>query len=101
MPTDALFGAHTVRARANFGLAGRPVHGELVRAYGTVKLAAALTNRDLGVWADDPAKAEAIERACRELADGLHGDQVVVDLLQGGAGTSTNMNVNEVIANRA
>ena len=101
VPADALFGVHTVRARANFGLAGRPVHGELVRAYGTVKLAAALTNRDLGVWADDPAKAEAIERACRELADGLHGDQMPVDLLQGGAGTSTNMNVNEVIANRA
>ncbi len=98
---DALFGIHTVRARENFPLAGRPVHGELVRAYGTVKLAAALTNRDLGVWADDPAKAEAIERACRELADGLLDDAVIVDLLQGGAGTSTNMNVNEVLANRA
>ncbi len=101
VPVDSLFGVHTVRAQANFGLAGRPVHGELIRAYGTVKLAAALTNRDLGVWADDPAKAEAIERACRELADGLRGDQVLVDRLQGGAGTSTNMNVNEVIANRA
>ncbi len=98
---DALYGVHTVRARENFALGGRPVHGELVRAYGTVKLAAALTNRDLGVWADDPAKAEAIERACRELADGLLGEAVIVDSLQGGAGTSTNMNVNEVIANRA
>ena len=92
---------HTVRARENFHLTGRPVHGELVRAYGTVKLAAALTNRDLGVWAADPAKADAIERACRELADGLHDDAVIVERLQGGAGTSTNMNVNEVIANRA
>ena len=92
---------HTVRARENFHLTGRPVHGELVRAFGTVKLAAALTNRDLGVWADDPAKADAIERACRELADGLHDDDVIVERLQGGAGTSTNMNVNEVIANRA
>jgi aspartate ammonia-lyase len=98
---DALYGVHTVRARENFPLAGRPVHSELVRAFGTVKLAAVLTNRELGVWADDPAKADAIERACRELADGGLDDDVIVDLLQGGAGTSTNMNVNEVIANRA
>ncbi len=97
----ALYGIHTVRALENFHLTGRPVHGELVRAYGTVKLAAALVNRELGVWADDPAKADAIERACREVADGLHDDKVVVERLQGGAGTSTNMNVNEVIANRA
>ena len=98
---DALYGIHTVRALENFHLTGRPVHGELVRAYGTVKLAAALVNRELGVWAADPAKADAIERACREVADGLHDDKVVVERLQGGAGTSTNMNVNEVIANRA
>jgi aspartate ammonia-lyase len=98
---DALYGIHTVRARENFHLTGRPVHGELVRAYGTVKLAAALVNRGLGVWAADPAKADAIERACREVADGLHNDKVIVERLQGGAGTSTNMNVNEVIANRA
>ncbi len=97
----ALYGIHTVRALENFHLTGRPVHGELVRAFGTVKLAAALVNRELGVWADDPAKADAIERACREVADGLHDDAVVVERLQGGAGTSTNMNVNEVIANRA
>ena len=98
---DALYGIHTVRARENFHLTGRPVHGELVRAYGTVKLAAALVNRELGVWATDPAKADAIERACREVADGLHDDKVIVERLQGGAGTSTNMNVNEIIANRA
>jgi len=98
---SALYGIHTVRARENFRLTGRPVNGELVHAYGTVKLAAALVNRELGAWADDPAKADAIERACRELADGLHDDAVIVERLQGGAGTSTNMNVNEVIANRA
>jgi len=85
--TAALYGVHTVRARDNFHLTGLPVHGELVRAFGTVKLAAALTNRDLGVWAADPAKADAIERACRELADGLHDDAVIVERLQGGAGT--------------
>jgi aspartate ammonia-lyase len=101
VPASALYGAHTARALENFSLAGRPVHCELVHAYGVVKLACALTNRGLGVWADDPQKADAIERACRELADGLLDEHVVVDLLQGGAGTSTNMNVNEVLANRA
>lgn len=101
VPAAALHGIHTERALANFPLAGRPVHPALVHAYGTVKLACARTNRALGAWADDEAKAEAIERACREMADGLLDDHVVVDLLQGGAGTSTNMNVNEVLANRA
>jgi aspartate ammonia-lyase len=101
VPVDALFGVHTVRARENFPLAGRPVHAELVTAYGAVKLACALTNRALGAWADDVAKGDAIERACREMADGLLSEHVIVDCLQGGAGTSTNMNVNEVLANRA
>ena len=59
------------------------------------------TNRALGAWAGDDAKADAIERACRELADGRLAAEIVVDRLQGGAGTSTNMNVNEVLANRA
>jgi len=101
VPVESLHGVHTERALANFPLSGRPVHRELVRAYGTVKLACALTNRALGAWSDDPAKAEAIERACREMGDGLLDDHVLVDALQGGAGTSTNMNVNEVLANRA
>jgi aspartate ammonia-lyase len=77
------------------------VHPELVRAFGWVKLACARTNRALGAWAGDDAKGNAIERACREMADGLLTAHVCVDLLQGGAGTSTNMNVNEVLANRA
>jgi aspartate ammonia-lyase len=97
----ALYGIHTARALENFPLAGRPVHQELARAYGTVKLACAMTNRALGAWADDPAKADAIERACRELSEDALASHIVVDLLQGGAGTSTNMNVNEVLANRA
>jgi aspartate ammonia-lyase len=101
VPETALYGVHTVRALDNFFLAGRPVHPELVRAYGAVKMACAMTNHALGVWRDDEEKAGAIIRACRELSDGLFDDQVVVDALQGGAGTSTNMNVNEVIANRA
>ncbi|MBN2308422.1 MAG: aspartate ammonia-lyase [Candidatus Hydrogenedentes bacterium] len=101
VPRDALYGIHTVRALENFPLSGRRVHPELVRAYGTVKLACALTNQALGVWQDDAAKAEAIVRACREMAEGPLTEHVVVDAFQGGAGTSTNMNVNEVIANRA
>lgn len=98
---DALYGIHTLRALENFPLARRPVHAELVEAYGTVKLACALTNRDLGVWEGDDSKAEAIERACREMAAGELTEHVLVDRLQGGGGTSTNMNVNEVLANRA
>jgi aspartate ammonia-lyase len=82
-------------------LARRPVDAGLARAFGTVKLACAMTNRAIGAWPDDPAKAGAIERACRELSDGRLVEHIVVDRLQGGAGTSTNMNVNEVLANRA
>lgn len=101
LSTDVLHGIHTARAISNFPLAHRPVRMELARAYGDVKLAAIRTNRELGAWADDAAKADALERAARELAEGLLDNTIVVDALQGGAGTSTNMNVNEVIANRA
>ena len=96
-----LYGIHTVRAMENFPLTGDPVHPGLVAAYGKVKLACAVTNRALGAWADDPAKADAIESACREMAAGELTAHVVVDRLQGGAGTSLNMNVSEVLANRA
>ena len=101
VPAESLHGVHTERALENFPLAGEPVHRELARAFGTVKLACARTNRALGAWAGDDAKADAIEAACRELADGRLAAAIVVDRLQGGAGTSTNMNVNEVLANRA
>jgi len=100
IPAEALWGIHTLRALDNFPLAGRPIHPELVRALGLVKLAAAQTNHRLGAWADDVAKAEAILAACREMAAGGLVAWVVVDALQGGAGTSANMNVNEVLANR-
>ena len=101
VPEDALYGIHTVRAVENFPLSGRRVHDELVKAFGTVKLACARTNEALGGWADDPAKAEAILRACGEMAEGRLTDHVPVDALQGGAGTSTNLCVSEVLANRA
>lgn len=97
---DDLHGIHTVRALENFPLAGRPVDPALVRAYGDVKLACAMTNRGLGIWRNKE-KANAIEQACREMAEGRLDEFVMVDSLQGGAGTSTNMNVNEVLANRA
>jgi aspartate ammonia-lyase len=101
IPAAALHGIHTARALENFPLAMQPVVPGLARAYGTVKLACAMTNRALGACADDAPKADAIERACRELSEGLLERHIVVDRLQGGAGTSTNMNVNEVLANRA
>ena len=99
MPAHALWGIHTLRAIENFPLARRPVHRRLVHAYGAVKLAAARTNHELGRW--DAAKMAAIEAACREMIAGRLDQHVIVDALQGGAGTSTNMNVNEVLANRA
>ncbi len=101
VPAEALWGAHTARAIENFVLSGRPVSSHLVHAYGLVKLACARTNTELGCWAADSAKADAIQQACREMAEGLLDAAVPVDALQGGAGTSTNMCVNEVLANRA
>jgi aspartate ammonia-lyase len=97
---DVRHGIHTDRAVENFRLLGRPVHPALARAYGAVKLAAARANRSLGYLRPE-ATASAIEQACRELFDGVLVDDIIVDALQGGAGTSTNMNVNEVLANRA
>lgn len=100
IPADALWGIHTARAVENFPLSGRMVHRELIKAFGEVKLACAQINLQLSFW-NDNKKAEAIETACSEMSAGLLNEHIVVDALQGGAGTSTNMNVNEVIANRA
>lgn len=99
VPADAYYGIHTVRALDNFPLTGEPIHPELVSALVVVKKAAALTNRDIGALAPDIA--QAIVAACDEILAGALRDQFVVDRLQGGAGTSANMNANEVIANRA
>ena len=99
VPADALYGIHTARAVENFPLSLRPVHPGLVRAYGAVKLAAARVNHELGRW--DEGTFRAIEAACLEMMDGVLERHILVDALQGGAGTSTNMNVNEVLANRA
>lgn len=99
VPKNALYGIHTARAMENFPLSGRKVHPELIRAFGAVKLACAHANQELSVWPEK--KAQAIFTVCQEMADGKLSDHVLVDALQGGAGTSTNMNINEVLANRA
>ena len=99
IPIDAYWGIHTGRAIRNFPISGRPVRPGLIRAVALVKKACALANLELGYLA--PEKGEAIIAACGEIAAGGFPDQFPVDALQGGAGTSTNMNVNEVIANRA
>ena len=101
LPVGCLYGIHTARAVENFPLSLRPVHGGLIRAFGLVKLAALQTARELGCWRETPERIDALERACLELSEGVLDEHIVVDALQGGAGTSLNMNVNEVIANRA
>ncbi|NLH82046.1 MAG: aspartate ammonia-lyase [Phyllobacteriaceae bacterium] len=99
VPADVHWGIHTARALDNFPLSGRRVHPELVRALLVVKRAAAETNRRIGAL--DAARAEAIVSACDDVASGPLVDEIVVDALQGGAGTSLNLNVDEVVANRA
>ncbi|NAZ75018.1 aspartate ammonia-lyase [Kineococcus sp. T13] len=101
VPAGVYYGIHTLRALENFPISGRAIreHPELVRALGAVKQAAALTNGELGSL--DAERAAAITAACRDVRAGHLDEHFVVDLLQGGAGTSSNMNANEVIANRA
>ncbi len=99
IPFDAYYGIHTARAAENFKISRQMVHPELIKALGVVKQAAAETNLYLGLL--NPDIGSAIVQAASEVADGKLADQFIVDALQGGAGTSTNMNANEVIANRA
>jgi len=96
---DAYWGIHTQRAMENFPLSGLPLSHGLIRALVTVKKAACLANLELGYL--PKGKADAIAAACDEVLGGKFSDQWPLDALQGGAGTSTNMNVNEVLANRA
>jgi aspartate ammonia-lyase len=101
IPDDAYYGVQTLRGLENFHITGVPMSREpyFVKAFGYVKKAAAMANRDLGVL--DKKIAGAIIKACDRLIAGEMLDQFVTDFIQGGAGTSTNMNANEVIANLA
>jgi aspartate ammonia-lyase len=101
VPANVYWGVHTLRALENFPITGKTIGSftELVRALALVKQAAALAHKELGQL--DATRADAIIAACQEIAGGKLHDQFVVDVIQGGAGTSTNMNANEVIANRA
>ncbi|MET0967202.1 MAG: lyase family protein, partial [Nakamurella sp.] len=101
VPTDAYFGVHTARAVDNFPITGiqLAIYPAFIGALAAVKQAAATANRDIGAL--DNAKADAIISVAREIRQGALHEQFVVDMIQGGAGTSTNMNTNEVIANRA
>ena len=100
VPAAAYWGAHTARALANFPVTGRTIAELpcLIQGLAWVKAAAAAANRQLGLL--DEKVADALLRACAEISAGQWHDQFVVDIMQGGAGTSTNMNANEVIANR-
>ncbi|MDB2224834.1 class II fumarate hydratase [Halorubrum ezzemoulense] len=99
VPADAYWGAQTQRAVENFPVSGIGMSRRFIRALGVVKKAAAQANRDLGLVEDDTA--EAIVAAADEVIAGEHDDQFPVDVFQTGSGTSSNMNANEVIANRA
>jgi aspartate ammonia-lyase len=101
VPADALYGVQTLRALENFPITGVPLREfpALIEALASVKEAAALANAELGLLS--PPIADLIVRACGELRAGRHHEHFLVDMIQGGAGTSTNMNANEVIANRA
>jgi aspartate ammonia-lyase len=101
VPADAYYGVQTARALENFRISGIPInhYPGFVEAWAIVKLAAARANHDVGAM--DAGTLAAIEKAARALQDGKYHDQFQVDWFQGGAGTSTNMNANEVMANVA
>jgi fumarate hydratase class II len=99
VPASAYYGASTMRAVLNFPISNLRQGRAFIKALGQIKQAAARVNRELGLL--EPAVAEAIDRAAQEVVDGALDDHFVLDVFQTGSGTSTNMNANEVIANRA
>ena len=99
VPEEAYYGAQTMRAVVNFPISDLRFHGSFVHALARIKLEAAHVNRELGLL--DEGLADAIVTAAQEVVDGSHDDQFVLDIFQTGSGTSTNMNANEVISNRA
>ena len=99
VPAEAYYGIHSLRAKENFPITGRELFPEMIDAIAWIKKACARANVEAGVM--DKRIGDAIEQACEEIVNGKMHDQFIVDPVQGGAGTSTNMNANEVIANRA
>src|SRR5215831_9104677 len=101
VPASAYYGVHTLRALENFPVTGTgiSIYPDLVAALACLKQAAAIANSELGLL--DEKRAVAIRLACEEVREGKLHDEFVVDVIQGGAGTSSNMNANEVICNRA
>src|SRR5712691_2799977 len=101
VPAGAYYGIHSLRALENFSITGTPIshYPELINALACVKQAAAIANAELDLL--DEKRSVAIRLACEEIREGKLHEEFVVDVIQGGAGTSTNMNANEVICNRA
>ena len=101
VPADAYYGAQAARGMENFQISGQYINDypEFIKAWGMIKLACARANTDVGEMSKD--KLKLIEPACEELINGNYINEFQVDLYQGGAGTSTNMNANEVLANIA
>ena len=99
VPADAYYGASTMRAHLNFPISDLRLPRRFIRALGLIKRQAALVNQELGLL--DERRADVIARAAAEVVDGAMDGEFVIDVFQTGSGTSTNMNANEVIGNRA
>ena len=99
VPVDAYYGVQSLRAKENFKISGKKVHPEFISSMAEVKKAAAIANKNSGALSAD--RADAIVKACDDILNGKYLDSFIVDAIQGGAGTSLNMNANEVIANIA
>lgn len=99
VPVDAYYGVQSLRAAENFRITGTKVHPEMITAIAEIKKAAAIANKRAGII--EPKIANAIVQACEEIIEGKFIEHFIVDSIQGGAGTSFNMNANEIIANRA
>lgn len=99
LPEEVYYGIQSLRAKNNFNMTGRPLHPLFITNLARIKKAAAQTNYEAGLLTKE--QADSIMKACDEIIEGSLRDQFIVDAIQGGAGTSANMNANEVIANRA
>lgn len=99
VPVDVYYGVHSIRANENFPITGRKMDSEIIRAIAEIKKACVITNNQVGLI--DGKIKNAVVQACDDIIKGKYHDQFIVDPIQGGAGTSHNMNANEVIANRA